>query len=141
MNIRKYQEKDRDSLIIFWNKVFPGNPQHNDPSKIIKAKLAVDDLIFISEKNEDILGACMAGYDGHRGWLYAVGVSPKYRRSHIGTELVQFAIDQLKDIGCTKVNIQIRSTNTKVAAFYKSLGFFTEDRLSMGVFTEANNKQ
>ena len=47
MNIRKYQEKDRDPLIIFWNKVFPDNPQHNDPSKIIKAKLEVDDLIFI----------------------------------------------------------------------------------------------
>lgn len=76
----------------------------------------------------------MAGFDGHRGWLYAVGVSSKYRRSGIGTELVKFAIDQLKDIGCIKVNIQIRSTNTEVAAFYKSLGFSIEDRLSMGAF-------
>jgi ribosomal protein S18 acetylase RimI-like enzyme len=134
MNIRKYLEKDRASLIAFWSKVFPNDPVHNRPSDVIKAKLKVDDLIFILKNDDKILGACMTGYDGHRGWLYAVAVSPEYRRKKIGSKLVRFAIAQLKDIGCIKVNLQIRSTNTEVAAFYKSLGFFTEDRLSMGIF-------
>ncbi len=132
MNIRKYQEKDRNLLATFWKEVFPGDPVRNEPSNVIKAKLKVDDLIFIAEKDGDILGACMAGYDGHRGWLYAVAVSPNHRRKGIGKKLVGFAISQLKNIGCIKVNLQIRSTNTKVAAFYKSLGFSVEDRLSMG---------
>jgi ribosomal protein S18 acetylase RimI-like enzyme len=43
-------------------------------------------------------------------------------------------MQSLKDIGCIKVNLQIRSTNTQVAAFYKALGFAVEDRMSMGVF-------
>ena len=133
MNIRKFQEKDKSSLIILWQKVFPDDPSHNEPSKVISAKLAVDDLIFVAEQNDQIVGACMAGYDGHRGWLYAVAVSPDSRRSGIGSLLVTAAIQQLKILGCIKVNLQIRSTNTSVAAFYKSLGFATEDRLSMGV--------
>ncbi len=132
MNIRKYQEKDKDLLVTFWNEVFPDDPAHNEPSQVIEAKLKIDDLIFIAEKDGNILGACIAGYDGHRGWLYAVGVSPNHRRKGIGKKLVGFAINQLKNIGCIKVNLQIRSTNTKVAAFYKSLGFSVEDRLSMG---------
>jgi len=93
----------------------------------------IDNLIFVAENNNKIVGACMAGYDGHRGWLYAVAISPELRRSGIGTMLVKAAIQQLKIIGCVKVNLQIRSTNKTVAAFYKSLGFVTEDRLSMGV--------
>jgi len=133
MNIRKFQEKDKSSLIILWQKVFPDDPSHNEPSKVISAKLAVDDLIFVAEQNDQIVGACMAGYDGHRGWLYAVAVSPDSRRSGIGSLLVTAAIQQLKILGCIKVNLQIRSTNTSVAAFYKSLGFAMEDRLSMGV--------
>jgi ribosomal protein S18 acetylase RimI-like enzyme len=37
----------------------------------------------------------------------------------------------LKEIGCRKVNLQIRSSNIEVAAFYKSLGFIIEERISM----------
>jgi ribosomal protein S18 acetylase RimI-like enzyme len=134
MNIRKFQEQDEDSLVSLWKRVFPDDPPHNDPAQVIAAKLTVDDLIFVSEHNHQIVGACMAGYDGHRGWLYAVGVSPEHRRSGTGTLLVRAALEELKRLGCIKVNLQIRSTNTQVAAFYKALGFATEDRLSMGAF-------
>ena len=136
MRIRKFQEKDRGLLIELWQKVFPDDPPHNEPSKVIEAKLAVDDSIFLAENNKEIIGACMAGYDGHRGWLYAVAVLPEHRRSGTGTQLVKHAMQALKELGCIKVNIQIRSTNTEVAAFYESLGFAREDRLSMGAFIE-----
>lgn len=136
MKIRKFQELDRGSLIDLWESVFPDDPPHNEPSRLIETKLAVDDLIFIAEIEEKLVGACMAGYDGHRGWLYAVAVSPEYRRSGIGARLVKHTMQVLKDMGCIKVNLQIRSTNTEVAEFYRSLGFTTEERLSMGIFLE-----
>ncbi len=134
MNIRKYQTKDKSALISLWKNIFPDDPPHNAPSIVIEQKLAIDDLIFIAENGMKIVGACIAGYDGHRGWLYAVAVSQSQRRKGTGTQLIKFAIENLKAIGCNKVNLQIRATNTAVADFYKSLGFFTEDRLSMGVF-------
>ena len=136
MKIRKFQENDRASLIELWNVIFPNDPPHNEPSKVIEAKLAVDDLIFVAESGKQIVGACMAGYDGHRGWLYAVAVLQEHRRSGTGSQLVKHAMQCLKELGCIKVNLQIRSTNIEVAAFYKSLGFATEDRLSMGTFIE-----
>ena len=136
MKIQKFQEKDRNSLIKLWQRVFPDDPPHNEPSKVIESKLAIDDLIFLVESNNEIIGACMAGYDGHHGWLYAVAVSPEHRRSGAGTRLVKHTMQVLKELGCIKVNLQIRSTNTEVAAFYESLGFAREDRLSMGAFIE-----
>jgi len=135
--IRKFQESDKATLTALWQAVFPDDPPHNEPSLVIEAKLAVDDLIFIAEEEDgEMIGACMAGYDGHRGWLYAVAVSPDQRRNGTGKALVLFAIKTLKNLGCKKVNLQIRPTNTEVANFYKSLGFSTEDRLSMGTFIE-----
>ena len=136
MKIRKFQEKDRASLIELWKTVFPDDPPHNEPSKVIEAKLAVDELIFIAESNNEIVGTSMAGYDGHRGWLYAVAVLPEHRRSGTGSLLIKHAIQCLKELGCIKVNLQIRSTNTDVAEFYKSLGFKVEDRISMGFLIE-----
>jgi ribosomal protein S18 acetylase RimI-like enzyme len=133
MTIRKYQTEDREKLIALWQQVFPDDPPHNEPSAVLDAKLAVDDLIFVVEDKGDIIGTCMAGYDGHRGWLYAVAVSPDHRRSGIGKELVAKTIQAMQALGCIKVNLQIRADNTAVAEFYKSLGFSVEDRMSMGV--------
>ena len=134
MKIRQFCESDRTDLIKLWHTVFPDDPSHNEPSKVIEAKLAIDKLIFIAEHEGLIIGACMAGYDGHRGWLYAVAVLKEQRRSGAGAALVKQAIQALKVMGCIKVNLQIRATNTEVAAFYKSLGFVIEERLSMGTF-------
>lgn len=136
MAIRKYQHSDRSALIDLWRTVFPDDPPHNEPSIVIEAKLAVDDLIFVAEHEGELIGACIAGYDGHRGWLYAVGTLEKKRRGGTGTALVKYAMQSLKNIGCIKVNLQIRATNTEVAAFYNSLGFVAEERLSMGAFIE-----
>ena len=136
MNIRKFQGADRSALIELWNTVFPDDPPHNEPSIVIEAKLAVDDLIFVVEREGKLVGACMAGYDGHRGWLYAVAVLKNQRRNGTGAALVRYAMQALKEIGCTKVNLQIRSRNTEVAAFYRALGFVAEERLSMGAFIE-----
>jgi ribosomal protein S18 acetylase RimI-like enzyme len=134
MKIRQFCESDRSDLIKLWHAVFPDDPSHNEPSKVIEAKLAIDNLIFIAEHEGLIIGACMAGYDGHRGWLYAVAVCNEQRRSGVGSALVQHAIQALKVMGCIKVNLQIRATNTEVTTFYKSLGFIIEERLSMGTF-------
>ena len=53
----------------------------------------------------------MAGYDGHRGWLYALAVDPDQRRRGIAKALVDEAITRLRALGCTKVNLQVRAGN------------------------------
>ena len=132
MNIRKFEPEDREELIALWRTVFPDAHAHNEPSLVLEEKLKVDDLVFIAQHEQKLIGACIAGYDGHRGWLYSVAVHPDSRRNGVGASLVRHAIAQLKTIGCNKVNIQIRATNTAVITFYEVLGFDTEERVSMG---------
>jgi ribosomal protein S18 acetylase RimI-like enzyme len=136
VTIRKYCDEDRGQLAVLWRTVFPNDPPHNEPEYVIDAKRAVDDLIFVAESSGTLYGACMAGYDGHRGWLYALAVLPEYRRKRIGSGLVEYAVRSLKLLGCRKVNLQIRSTNAEVETFYSSLGFRREDRLSMGTLID-----
>ena len=134
MIIRKYVNNDRNGLIQLWSDSFPDNPPHNEPSKMIEAKLEVDDQLFVADEKGKIVGACMVGYDGVRGWLYSVAVSPDQRRRGIGQKLIRNAMEALKSAGCTKVNLQIRASNHEVRAFYESLGFSVEERMSMGAF-------
>jgi len=130
---RSYKPSDQPSVIHVWETVFPDDPPHNAPRKMLEEKLKIDELIFVAEQQSSVVGACMAGYDGHRGWLYAVAVLPGHRRSGVGKQLVLHAIDALKNRGCGKVNLQIRADNVAVANFYTSLGFDVEERISMGI--------
>jgi ribosomal protein S18 acetylase RimI-like enzyme len=74
----------------------------------------------------------MGGYDGHRGWVYSLAVDPANRRKGIGTALMRELERRLKNLGCPKLNLQILNHNMGVVAFYESLGYKVEERVSMG---------
>ena len=137
MLVRGYRPEDREPLLALWREVFADDPPHNEPARVLDAKLKVDDLIYVALEDERLMGAMMAGYDGHRGWLYSVAVANRARRAGVGTALVQHAVAQLKQLGCVKINLQVRSTNAAVVAFYESLGFTQEDRISMGMLLDS----
>ena len=133
MNIRSFDISDSDAVEQLWKEVFPNDPPHNAPRKVIQEKMSIQkELFFVAEDNGTIIGTIMSGYDGHRGWLYTVAVKPEFRRRGIGRRLVDHAVAALTSIGCPKVNLQVRSTNTEVIGFYEALGFLIEDRVSMG---------
>jgi ribosomal protein S18 acetylase RimI-like enzyme len=133
-NIREYSDaKDREQVISLWRTVFGYEAAHNEPSLVIAKKLnANDHLFFVAEDKGSLVGTAMAGYDGHRGWLYAIAVHPNYRRNGLGSRLVRYAEQALASVGCVKVNLQLLATNEATATFYKTIGYAVEPRISMG---------
>lgn len=133
ISIRPFREEDQDNVIQLWDKVFPDAPAHNNPARDIRTKREVQpELFLVAVVEELIVGTAMAGFDGHRGWVYYLGVDPDFQRRGIGTTLMKRVESRLIGLGCPKLNLQIRSNNAEVQAFYESLGYFSEDRLSMG---------
>lgn len=123
----------RAKVIALWEEVFGYEAAHNRPSLVIEKKIATNDgLFFVGLSDGVVVGTIMAGYDGHRGWIYSVAVSPAHRRQGFGSRLVSFAERALTERGCVKVNLQIMEGNESVSSFYASLGFAVEKRVSMG---------
>jgi len=90
------------------------------------------ELLLVAVMNEVVVGTAMAGYDGHRGWVYYVAVKPERRRHGIGSALMRRVEEELAHMGCPKLNLQVRANNDEVVAFYKRLGYDIEERVSMG---------
>jgi ribosomal protein S18 acetylase RimI-like enzyme len=90
------------------------------------------DLLLVALSGGAVVGTAMAGYDGHRGWLYSVAVRRTHRRTGVGTLLIREAERRLARLGCGKVNLQVRAENAAVAAFYRGLGYDIEERVSLG---------
>ena len=80
-------------------------------------------LFLVCEVEGRIVGSCMAGYDGHRGWIYYLAVKPEYQKQGIGSELVKEAENRLRKIGCPKIDLMVRKSNKDVLLFYHKIGY------------------
>lgn len=130
---RRFEESDSAAVTALWQRVFPNPLPHNAPALVIQRKLNFQrELFFVGEREGQIVGTVLAGYDGHRGWLYSVAVDPELRRCGLGTSLLKHAEQALIQCGCMKINLQVLSTNAAVVAFYRTLGYAVEERISMG---------
>ena len=138
MNIRTFTPADEPAVVELWRRCDLVRPQ-NDPHKDVARKLRVQpNLFLVATERDAIVGTVMAGYEGHRGWINYLGVSPDHRRLGVGRALMAEAERLLREAGCPKINLQVRSTNQAVIAFYRAIGFAVDDVVSMGKRLEHN---
>ena len=130
--IRPFQTEDEAAVVSLWQLCELTVPWNN-PYKDIARKLKVQPELFLVGMLDSLLIATvMGGYDGHRGWINYLAVHPDFQGLGYAQQMMVNVESELRKIGCPKINLQIRSGNAKVMAFYQKLGF-TDDRvLSMG---------
>ena len=132
MKIRPYQPRDQEEVLQLWRECGLVVP-HNHPVRDIERKLRVNpEWFLVGELDGKIIASCMAGYDGHRGWINYLSVTPSLQNRGYAAKMMVAAEALLTQAGCPKINLQIRSTNQSVIDFYKGLGFKIDDVVSMG---------
>lgn len=132
LQVRVYSPSDENAVVGLWELTFPNEPPWNESRALIAQKLTTQpDLFFVCLLDTEIVGTVIAGYDGVRGWVHKLAVSPDYQGQGIGRVLMSHAETALKSLGCVKLNLQVRSKNDPAAHFYESVGYELEERISM----------
>jgi ribosomal protein S18 acetylase RimI-like enzyme len=131
-SLRSFQEGDRNDLIGLWMECGLVRPW-NDPDRDIARKLAHDpENLVVLVLDGSLVGAVMIGYDGHRGWANYLAVRPGYQGRGFGRILMAEVERRLAARGCPKLNLQVRASNEGVVAFYRHLGYLTDEVVSLG---------
>lgn len=132
MKIRRFEPQDENAVVALW-EACGLTRSWNDPAKDIARKISDSPVGFlVGCEDGEIVGSVMVGYDGHRGWVNYLAVAPSARRQGYGGLLMAEAEAHLKQVGCPKLNLQVRSANESVLAFYERLGYTREERVSFG---------
>jgi ribosomal protein S18 acetylase RimI-like enzyme len=120
-------------VIALWREAGLVRPW-NDPQADIARKAEVQAELFVVavDAHDTVIGAVMAGYDGHRGWMNYLATAPTVRGQGVGRALVDHVVRELHARGCPKLNVQIRAGNDAVVGFYAHLGFSVDETVSMG---------
>jgi ribosomal protein S18 acetylase RimI-like enzyme len=140
VNIRAFRASDTDDVIALWTAC-DLVVLRNDPHKDIARKLAVNPELFLVgeiggetglETGHKIVASGMGGYEGHRGWINYLAVDPLHQGKSYGRKIMEAVETLLQELGCPKINLQVRSSNEAVQQFYESLGYGRDDVVGMG---------
>ena len=130
--VRPFVETDRAAVVDLWARCNLTRPW-NDPGLDINRKLTADpDGFLVGEAEGVVVATVMAGYDGHRGWINYLAVSPDAQSAGHGSAMMQAAEARLSALGCPKINLQIRTSNVDGMRFYEAIGYTPDAVISMG---------
>lgn len=132
MDIRTFKPEDEAAVVALW-EACGLTRAWNDPRKDIARKLAVQpELFLVGVVGGAVVASVMAGYEGHRGWVNYLAVSPRFRGKGLGRALMQHVEKALVERGCPKLNLQVRRSNGEAIDFYKHLGYAEDESVSLG---------
>ncbi|MGW9114421.1 GNAT family acetyltransferase [Microbacterium sp. NPDC055683] len=124
--IRPLQDRDVEAVVALWLAAGLTRPWNDPHADIRRARAVWPDLLLVAVDGDAVTGSVMAGYDGHRGWLYYLAADPARRGEGIGRALVAEAERRLVAIGCPKVMLMVRAENTRVLEYYDAIGYTRE---------------
>ena len=132
LEVRPFDESDRADVIALWRRCDLTRPW-NDPDADVDRKVAHDSAGFlVGTVDGFVVASVMAGYDGHRGWINYLAVDPDRRGSGLGADVMRAAEQHLAGLGCPKINLQVRTSNVDAVRFYESIGYTTDEVVSLG---------
>ncbi|WP_441240484.1 GNAT family acetyltransferase [Tardiphaga sp. 768_D3_N2_1] len=129
MKVARLVDTDIQAVVQLWLRCGLVRPWNDPEADIRLARAGTNADVLVGRKGKTIVASVLVGHDGHRGWVYYVSVDPDHQRQDFGRGIMSAAENWLRERGIEKMQLMVRSDNTKVQAFYESLGYGEQKRV------------
>jgi ribosomal protein S18 acetylase RimI-like enzyme len=140
LTITSIEDRDVQDVIRLWRRAGLVREWNDLAGDIALARKDGNATVLVGR---DGVGASVAsvlvGHDGHRGWVYYVSVDPDHRRKDYGRQIMTAAEDWLRARGIVKLQLMVRDDNAKVHAFYQSLGYYDQKRVTFAKWLDGRD--
>ena len=131
LTIREYRHGDQKAVIKLWIECGLITSENN-PELDIRRKLQVNPGLFlVGTVDNRIAATVMGGYEGHRGWANYLAVHPDYQRRNYGRQIMETLENKLMEMGCPKINLNVRTTNIEAMKFYYRIGYKQDEVVTL----------
>jgi ribosomal protein S18 acetylase RimI-like enzyme len=127
--IAPIEDGDVAAVTALWQRCGLTRPWNDPAADIALARRGPNSTILIGRDGGAIIATAMVGHDGHRGWVYYVATDPDHRGKGHGRAIMVAAEEWLRQAGIAKMQLMVRADNTKVQAFYESIGYDEQERI------------
>jgi ribosomal protein S18 acetylase RimI-like enzyme len=124
--LRSATAEDFEAVLGFWREA--AEPTSTDSAEALAGLLRRDPgALLLAEEDGRILGSVIAGWDGWRGSIYRLAVSPGQRRRGLGRMLLGAAEDHLRELGARRLHAIVVGSNDPAVAFWTSTAWQHQD--------------
>jgi ribosomal protein S18 acetylase RimI-like enzyme len=130
--IRSFARADEAAVVALWQAAGLTRPWNDPHADIARKQTVQPELFLVGELSGEIVASAMAGYDGHRGSVYYLAVSPAHQRSGHARAVMAEVERRLEALGCPKLNLMVRDENRVAIGFYERLGYDEQKVVALG---------
>ncbi len=139
LSITVIEDGDIPEVISLWQRCGSTRPWNDPAADIALARKEVNSTILLGRNGGALVASVLVGHDGHRGWVYYVTSDPEHRFKGFGRAIMSAAEDWLRVRGILKLQLMVRKDNTKVHAFYRSIGYYNQETVTFAKWLDGRD--
>lgn len=117
------EEHIGEALALWRAEEHIGLSDADEPAELLDFLLRNPGTSFVAFEDGELVGACLCGHDGRRGYVHHLAVAAGHRRTHIGARLLQACLDSLQQAGIQKCHAFVFSDNPYTELFWTGTGW------------------
>jgi ribosomal protein S18 acetylase RimI-like enzyme len=124
--LRPATTDDVEGVLAFWREA--AEPTSTDTADALRGLLRRDpEGLIVAEEEGRLVGTVIAGWDGWRGSIYRLAVSPDHRRRGLGATLLRAAERHLDGLGASRMHAIVVGSNKNAVAFWTASTWDQQD--------------
>ncbi len=124
VEIRRCRHEDAPAVLELWTRARSEHASTAD--RLDDVEHLIEDspaALLVAERDGEIVGALIAGWDGWRGNMYRLTVREGHRRQGIGIALTRAGEEYLRSRGIRRVTALVAFEDDAAGAFWESAGY------------------
>lgn len=128
LHIRCAGLSDIDIVLRFWREAAEGTSISDDREGVERLVERDPEALILAERDGELVGAVIAGFDGWRCHLYRLAVHPRARRQGIGGALPAAAEDRFVRLGGRRGDAMVLQRNETAHHAWRAAGYQPQER-------------
>jgi GNAT superfamily N-acetyltransferase len=119
---------DIDGLLGMWLEAAENLSRPTDTREAVASLLDRDpEAVIVAERDGELIGSVIAGWDGWRCHLYRLAVRPQWRRKGVASALLRAAEDRFRALGARRADAMVLDSNDLGRNLWLASGYQRQD--------------